>query len=133
VAARIGGSPLYETPEDEQLAEERVSPSSSSGFSSGSECQETAAAAVKPYHHRDDGTPVVKRPVETARMAAAASRESVLAELEWDDAGIELTDDVMARAGHFWRSEGLENSILRWLIDSVSICIVKKNYIEMWV
>jgi hypothetical protein len=108
------GSPVYEVPRD-QLTRERVSPASSSGFSSGSDYQETSGgggrveckqtAAVK-----SADTKKYSAAVPEARLAAAASRESVLAELEWDDAGIELNEDVMARAGQFW----LENSILRY-------------------
>jgi hypothetical protein len=108
------GSPVYEVPRD-QLTRERVSPASSSGFSSGSDYQETSGgggggrveykqtAAVK-----SADTNKYSAAVPAARLAAAASRESVLAELEWDDAGIELNEDVMA--GQFW----LENSILRY-------------------
>jgi hypothetical protein len=112
VTDRIG-SPVYEVPRD-QLTRERVSPASSSGFSSGSDYQETSGgggsrieckqtAAVK-----SADTNQYSAAVPAARLAAAASRESVLAELEWDDAGIELNEDVMA--GQFW----LENSILRY-------------------
>jgi hypothetical protein len=100
----------------DQLTRERVSPASSSGFSSGSDYQETSGggggggrveckqkAAVK-----SAGENKCSAAVPAARLAAAASRESVLADLEWDDAGIELNEDVMA--GQFW----LENSILRY-------------------
>ena len=113
-------SPVYEVPRDQLLRRERVSPSSSSGFSSGSDYQETSDSLKKSACKQNgDGEGQLERvktglePVETG-LAAAASRESVLADLEWDDAGIELSEDVMAHAaGQFWQSEGLENSILR--------------------
>ncbi len=105
---------MYEVPRD-QLTRERVSPASSSGFSSGSDYQETSGGGNAGRVECKQTTAVKSADtnkysavVPAARLAAAASRESVLAELEWDDAGIELNEDVMA--GQFW----LENSILRY-------------------
>jgi hypothetical protein len=103
---------VYEVPRD-QLTRERVSPASSSGFSSGSDYQETSGGGGRVECKQTEAeksadTNKYSAAVPAARLAAAASRESVLAELEWDDAGIELNEDVMA--GQFW----LENSILRY-------------------
>ncbi len=112
VTDRIG-SPVYEVPRD-QLTRERVSPASSSGFSSGSDYQETSggrAECKQTEAVKSAGETKYSAAVPAARLAAAASRESVLADLEWDDAGIELNEDV--RAGQFW----LENSILRCCVE----------------
>jgi hypothetical protein len=99
-----------------------VSPSSSSGFSSGSDYQETSDSLKKEKHdlHHNNNNEELEKMAPTGLrtgLAAAASRESMLADLEWDNAGIELSEDVMRMAGRaagqFWQSEGLENSILR--------------------
>jgi len=127
---------------------DRISPSSS-GFCSGSDShsseirpnEDTSSKSPRkekpPRRNRERSFRKAREPPALARLKddsakttlkddLVKSRESV-AELEWDDAGIQLNDDL--GPDQFWRNQGHEfdHSILRRDIDTGEMMVYKED------